>query len=171
MAKTLILFYSRSGENHYDGGLRNLEVGNTQVAAQWIADEVGADLFQVDTVQPYAESYRACCGQAVAEWKGNARPEVKEMPASVEAYDTVVVGYPIWCGTMPMCLYTVLEQLDLSGKQVYALCTHEGSGYAQSIEALKGLCPGAQVAEGLAVKGCQVASSEAQIRAWARETL
>lgn len=171
MANTLVLFYSRSGENHYAGGLKHLEVGNTQVAAQWIADEVNGDLFQVDTAKPYAESYRECCGQAVAEWKGNARPEVKAIPESVADYDTVVVGYPIWCGTMPMCLYTVLEQLNLTGKRVFALATHEGSGFAQSVDNLKKLCPGAAVEAGLAVKGCEVASSEAQIRAWARETL
>ena len=170
MAKTLVLFYSRSGENHYDGGLRNLEVGNTHLAAQFIAAETGADLFQVETVNPYPESYKACCGQAVAEWKGNARPAVQAMP-TVSEYDTIVVGYPIWCGTMPMCLYTVLEQLDLSGKRVFALATHEGSGFAQSVDNLKNLCPGAVVEPGMVVKGCQVAASEAEIRAWAKANL
>lgn len=171
MTKALILFYSRAGENHYNGGLEHLEVGNTHLASQWIGDEIGADLFQVDTVVPYAESYRECCGQAVAEWKGNVRPAVKGMPEGVEAYDTIVVGYPIWCGTMPMCLYTVLEAINTAGKRVVALCTHEGSGYAGSVEALKKLCPEAAVEAGLSVKGCQVRESEEMIRQWARENL
>lgn len=171
MAKTLVIYYSRSGENYYDGAMKHLEVGNTQIAAQWIAEEAKAELFRVDTTKPYAESYKECCAQAVAEWKQNARPEVKQMPDSLEGFDTVVVGYPIWCGTMPMCLYTVLEQFDLSGKRIVALCTHEGSGFAQSMEALKELCPGAEVEAGLAIRGCQVAGSEKMIRAWAGEKL
>ncbi len=168
MSKVLIIFYSRAGENHYAGGLKHLEIGNTHMAAKWIADACGGHLFQVETVAAYAESYRECCAQAVAEWKSNARPPVKAIPKNMEAYDTIVVGYPLWCGTMPMCLYTVLEQLDLSGKRVFSLCTHEGSGYAGSIQALEALCPGAQVTEGLCIKGSAVCTSENEIRAWAK---
>ncbi len=167
MRKVLILFYSRAGENHYAGGLKHLDIGNTHLAAQWIADACGGDLFQVETAAPYPESYKACCQQAVAEWRGNARPAVQAMPENTADYDTIVVGYPLWCGTMPMCLYTVLEQLDLTGKRVLALCTHEGSGWANSISVLRTLCPGAEVEEGLCIKGSDVRSSEAQIRAWA----
>ncbi len=168
MGKVLIIFYSRAGENHYAGGLKHLDIGNTHLAAQWISDACGGDLFQVETTVPYAESYRECCQQAVAEWKANARPAVQAMPQNVDSYDTIVVGYPLWCGTMPMCLYTVLEQLDLTGKRVFTLCTHEGSGYAGSIKVLTGLCPGAQVNEGLCVQGSKVRSSELEIRNWAK---
>ena len=128
-------------------------------------------MFQVETAVPYAAEYMICVQQAVAEWKGNARPAVQAVPGDVSGYESVVVAFPNWCGTMPMCLYTVLEQLDLSGKKVYALCTHGGSGFAQSVENLAKLCPGAAVSEGLAVKGAEVASSEALIRSWARENL
>ncbi len=167
MSKILTIFYSRAGENHYAGGLRHLDIGNTHLAAQWITDACHGDLFQVETALPYAESYQACCQQAVAEWKSNARPAVRAIPESIGQYDTLVIGYPLWCGTMPMCLYTVLEQLDLTGKRVLALCTHEGSGYAGSIKALQMLCPGAQVEEGLCIQGSKIRSSEDIIRAWA----
>lgn len=171
MAKTLILYYSRAGENHFPGGMKVLEEGNTHRVARMMAEASGADLFQVEPVEAYAESYKACVGQAVAQWKGNARPEVKEIPANVGDYDTLVVGYPIWCGTMPMCLYTVLEKLDLTGKKVYALATHEGSAFAQSVDHLKTLCPGAEVEAGFEVKGSMIDATEAEIRAWAREHL
>ncbi len=168
MANVLTIFYSRAGENHYAGGLKHLDIGNTHLAAQWITEACSGDLFQVETTVPYAESYRECCQQAVAEWKSNARPAVQAIPENVAQYDTIVIGYPLWCGTMPMCLYTVLEQLDLRGKRVFALCTHEGSGYAGSIQALQTLCPDSQVAEGLCIKGSQVRSSEEEIRTWAQ---
>ncbi len=169
MSKVLTIFYSRAGENHYAGGLKHLDIGNTHLAAQWISDACGGDLFQVDTITPYAASYKECCQQAVAEWKGNARPAVKAMPENVADYDTIIVGYPLWFGTMPMCLYTVLEQLDLTGKRVLALCTHEGSGWAGSVKALEALCPGATVKEGLCIKGSDVRTSEDAIRTWAKK--
>lgn len=167
MSKVMTIFYSRAGENHYAGGLKHLDIGNTQLAAQWISESCGGDLFQVETIVPYAESYKECCQQAVAEWKSDARPAVQAIPENITQYDTIVVGYPLWCGTMPMCLYTVLEQLDLTGKRVFALCTHEGSGWAGSVKALKTLCPGAHVEEGLCIKGSEVCSSQEEIRIWA----
>ena len=74
---TLVVYYSRKGENHMPGGIQVLEKGNTEYAAEHIAKAVGADLFEIDTVIPYAENYRACCGQAVAEKKENARPAIQ----------------------------------------------------------------------------------------------
>lgn len=157
MNNVLILYFSRSG--------------NTKRAASLIGEKSGADLCAVEPEEAYSGDYQTCVGRAVAEWKGNARPGVKAVPGDVSGYKKVVVGYPLWCGTMPMCLYTVLEKLDLSGKEIYALCTHEGSGFARSVEELAKLCPGAVVQPGLAVKGSQVASSEEILAAWAEENL
>ena len=77
MSKNLVVFYSRKGENHMPGGVQILEKGNTAYAAEYIAKALGADIFEVDTVKPYAENYRACCGEAFAEFKAKARPEIK----------------------------------------------------------------------------------------------
>lgn len=169
MKKILIVYYSRRGENYYDGGLRILEEGNTEKAAKIIADAVGGALFQVETVKPYAEGYRACCGEAVAEWKRGARPEIRGHVQDLDAYDTIFVGFPIWCGTMPMCMYTFLEQCDLTGKTIVPFCTHEGSGFGTSLLDLERLCPGAVIAPALEVKGCRVDDNAERIAAWARE--
>lgn len=77
MATTLVVYYSRKGENHMPGGIQILEKGNTAYAAEFIQKALGADIFEIDTVKPYAENYRACCMEAVAEAKANARPEIK----------------------------------------------------------------------------------------------
>lgn len=167
MNKILIVYYSRRGENHYAGGLKFLEEGNTEKVAKIIAAAVGADLFQVETVKPYAAGYRACCGEAVAEWKAGARPEIVGFVENMEQYDTVFVGYPIWCGTMPMCMYTFLEHYDLSGKTIVPFCTHEGSGLANSVKEIGKVCPGAVIAEALAVKGCEVDENAERIAQWA----
>ena len=105
----------------------------------------------------------------MAEKAANARPEIKGSVENMAEYDTIFVCFPNWCGTAPMCVFTFLEHYDLSGKKIIPLCTHEGSGLANAPRDLEKSCPGAQVLEGLAVRGHQVAESFEQIAAWAKE--
>lgn len=168
MANTLVVYYSRKGENHMPGGIQILEKGHTERAAEFIRDALGADLFEIDTVTPYAENYRECCMQAVQEAKANARPEIKGFVEDVSGYDTVYVCFPCWCGTAPMCVFTFLEHYDLSGKKIIPLCTNEGSGMANSEKDLARSCPNSEVLPGLSVRGHKVAESEAEIAAWAK---
>ena len=169
MANTLVVYYSRKGENHMHGGVQVLEKGNTEYAAEYIRDALGADIFEIDTVKPYAENYRECCMEAVAEAKANARPAIKGYVEDIRPYDTIFVCYPCWCGTAPMCVFTFLEHYDLTGKKIVPLCTTEGSVMAHSEQDLQSACPGATVVPGLPVKGHQAKDSQAQIAAWAKE--
>ena len=167
MAKQLVVYYSRKGENHMPGGVQVLPKGNTAYAAEYIAKALGADLFEVDTVKPYAENYKACCGEAFAEFKAKARPEIKGYVEDISGYETIFVCYPCWCGTAPMCVFTFLEHYDLTGKKIMPLCTNEGSGMGYSETSLKESCKGATVGAGLSVRGHLVQELESDIRAWA----
>ena len=167
MKKTLVVYYSRKGENHMPGGVQFLEKGHTERAAEFIAKALDADLFEIDTVKPYAENYRACCGEAFAEFKAAARPEIKGYVEDISGYETVFVCFPCWCGTAPMCVYTFLEHYDFTGKKIVPLCTNEGSGMANSEADIAKSCPGATVVSGLSVRGHKVIDSEAEIAAWA----
>ena len=167
MSKSLVVYYSRRGENHMPGGIQVLEKGNTEYAAEYIRDAVQADLFQIDTAVPYAENYRQCCQQAVAEAQSAARPELKEYLADVSGYDTIFVCYPCWCGTAPMSVFTFLERYDLAGTTIVPLCTHEGSGLAHSEADIQKSCPGSTLLPGLAVRGHQAKDSRDSIAAWA----
>ena len=171
MANILVVYYSRKGENHMPGGVQVLEKGNTEYAAEFIAKALDADLFEIDTVKPYAENYKACCGEAFAEFKAQARPEIRGYVEDVSGYDTVFVCFPCWCGTAPMCVYTFLEHYDLAGKKIVPLCTNEGSGMANSEADIARSCPGATVVSGLSVRGHQAKDSEEAITAWARAQL
>ena len=171
MPKNLVVYYSRKGENFFPGGIRSVEKGNTAYAAEYIAEAVKADIFEVDTVKPYAENYRTCCMEAAQEAKTKARPEIKGYCENVESYDNIFVCYPCWCGTAPMCLFTFLEHYDLTGKKIIPLCTNEGSGLANSVGDLIAACPGATVAEGLSIKGHQCEGSQEFLAAWAKEQI
>lgn len=163
-----MVYYSRKGENHMPGGIQVLEKGNTAYAAEFVAQAVGADLFEIDTVIPYAENYRECCGQAVAEMKAKARPAIKGFVEDMARYDTIFVCFPNWCGTAPMCVFTFLEHYDLTGKRIAPLCTNEGSGLANSEKDIAESCKGAVVLPGLSVRGHQAKDSYEMIAQWAK---
>lgn len=169
MKKIITVFYSRKGENYFPDGIKSVEKGNTAYAAEHIQAAVGGDLFEIETVKPYGESYRECVAQSVQEAKANARPEIRGYVEDMSRYDTIFVCFPCWCGTAPMCVFTFLEHYDLTGKKIVPLCTNEGSGMAGSVEHIRKACPGAEVAEGLSVRGHKCAESAEEIGAWARE--
>lgn len=169
MAKNLILYYSRKGENYFNGIIRSVAKGNTERAAEFIEQAVGGDLFELDTVRPYSADYTTCTEEAKEEFKQQARPALKKMLSDISAYDHVFVCGPCWWGTFPMAVFTQAEQLDWTGKKVMVLMTHEGSGLANSERDLKKLCRGAVFGTALAVQGSRVEQEEAAIKSWAKE--
>lgn len=169
MAKKLVVYYSRTGKNYFPDGIRSIEKGNSAIAAEAIAAAVQADIFEIDTIKPYAKNYRECCKEAVEEAKANARPAIKAFLDSIDAYDTIFVCYPCWCGTAPMCVFTFLENYDFTGKKIVPLCTNEGSGMANSENDLRKYCKNAQVVPGLSVKGHLVNELAEEIVQWAKE--
>ena len=171
MANNLILYYSRKGENYWNGKIKNITKGNTEIVAEFIQEAVGGDLFEVDTVKPYAEDYYECIEEAKRELYANERPELKEYLDSIEEYDNIFVCGPCWWGTFPMAIFTQLEKLDFSGKKVMAVMTHEGSGLGDCESDLKKLCAGATFGRGLAVHGADASKSERTVASWAKKVI
>lgn len=171
MSKILIVYYSRKGENYWNGGLKTIDKGNTERVAEFIQKAVGGELFEVETVKPYSESYMTCIEEAKQELRADARPEIKVFPENFEDYDTIFVGYPNWWGTMPMCMFTLLEKYDFSGKTVIPFCTNEGSGMGSSERDLKKICKNAKFKSGLSVHGAESANSESKVVAWAKKSV
>ena len=136
MAKTLIAYFSRADENYFGGSMRYAEVGNTEIAVGKIRELIDADVFKIEMVKPYSKTYKACIDEARADLRSKARPELVSMPESIDAYDTVIVAYPNYWGTMPMAVFTFLEHFDFSGKFILPLCTNEGSGMGASATGL-----------------------------------
>ena len=169
MSKTLIVYYSRTGENYVNGSIRNLTKGNTEIVAEMIAELTGGDLFEIDTVKPYATDYYDCIDEAKTELQQNARPELKAYPDSLDGYDTIFVGYPNWWGTMPMAMFTFLEHFNLTGKRILPFCTNEGSGMGSSERDLKKICKEAKVENGLSIHGAEAANSRSKVEAWVRK--
>ena len=149
-ANILVAYFSRADENYSVG---TIEVGNTQILGEYIASEVGADSFHIETVTPYPKGYDECCDVAKQEQKDNARPELNGSVENMEQYDIVFLGYPIWWGDMPMAVYTFMESYDFSDKVIIPFCTHEGSGLSGTDSNIAKALPDSQVLTAIEMRG------------------
>ncbi|MBQ8481186.1 MAG: NAD(P)H-dependent oxidoreductase [Alphaproteobacteria bacterium] len=148
--KALVVYFSRTGEQYSVG---NITEGNTAVIAKMIAEQTGADLFEIKLKNDtYPTAYKALTEVALKEKKANARPEIIGGVENFADYDVVFIGSPNWWADMPMALYTFMESHDWNGKTVVPFVTHEGSGLSSIPSKIKSVT-GAEVLDGLAIYG------------------
>ena len=162
----LLLYFSRKGENYLSGSIQYLKKGNTQVVAEIIGKHTGCALFHIQPICPYSDDYSECIRQAKDDQKRGARPALVALPEDIHKYDTVFLGYPNYWGTMPMPMFTLLEQIDLSRKTIFPFCTHEGGGFGTSLQDIQRLCPKALLKPGLALTGSEIPIAEAMVSSW-----
>lgn len=167
--KVLLVFFSRAGENHFNGGRKVLNVGNTEVVAGFIRDALGCDVFTIQAVEPYSDRYDPTVERNVREQNDDARPGIIALPASIDLYDTVVIGSPIWNVRVPRIMLTFAERFDFSGKTVYPFTTYAVSRLGHAVEEYQAACRGATIADALAVKGDNAENSRPKVEAWLRQ--
>ena len=166
MAKTLIAFFSRADENYFGGAMRYVKVGNTEIVCDQIKEMIEADSFKIEMEEPYSPDYMTCIDQAKKDLRTKARPALVRYPENIDEYDTIVLAYPNYWGTMPMAVYTFLERYDFTGKTIVPLCTNEGSGMGSSERDIKKTVPGAVVKPGLPITGSRAAASKDAVSKW-----
>lgn len=145
----LVAYFPLAGEQYQVGVI---EEGNTSIIAHMIAEQTGADLYEIEPTTPYPETYDGLLEISQQEMADDARPEIANPVENMDAYDTVFIGYPIWWGDMPMIVYNFLESYDLSGKTIIPFCTHGGSGLAGT-EGTIAEITGATMIDGLSISG------------------
>jgi flavodoxin len=162
----LIAYFSRSGNNYVGGSIANLPVGNTEVVAKMIREMTKGDLFRIEAVTAYPEDYTETTEVAQQEMRANARPKLTGHLENMASYDVILLGHPNWWGTMPMPVFTFLEEYDLSGKTIASFCTHEGSGLGRSVSDIRKMCPRSTVLDGIAIRGSGVKQAQNEVSAW-----
>lgn len=140
--------------------------GNTKTVAELIQAETGGSLFEITAEKPYPDDYDACLAQASQELAGDYRPELSSHVSDMGEYDTIFVGYPIWHGNTPMAIRSFLEEYELSGKTIIPFCTSGSSGIAQSVSAIRSLCPGSEVSDGLGVTRANLSRAPELVSDW-----
>jgi flavodoxin len=154
--RVLIAFFSRPGENYYHGDRIDLEIGNTKVLVGMIGERIPCDVYEIEAAEPYSDDYDATVQRNSDEQEAEARPEIANLPSSIDDYDIILLGSPVWNVRPPRIMLTFAEAFDFTGKTIYPFTTHAMSGLGRAIGDYTASCPGATIGDGLAVLGEEV---------------
>ena len=141
--------------------------GSVQYMAEFIKEETASDIHRI-TVEDghYPTVYRDLADFANDEKANNTRPKLTSS-VKFDDYDTIFLGTPIWWYTLPMPIFSFLDQYDLSGKKVIPFTAHEGSGLGGAPATIKAEEPGATVeTNGFSARGTQASSQDDAIKSW-----
>lgn len=133
--------------------------GTTARAAKALAKAAGADLYEIRPAVPYT--------RADLNWMDrNSRSSVEmndrhfrpalanpKIPISIDKYDVIFLGFPIWWSAAPTIINTFLESGDFTGKTIILFATSGGSGLGQSAANLRPSAPGADIVNGKVLNG------------------
>lgn len=164
--RVLPAFFSRAGENYWDGGRRDLDVGNTAVVAEHIRNHAAVDAHRIEAADPYSSAYDATVQRNVEEEQRDARPELAGDVPDVSAYDVLLLGCPIWNVQSPMIMRTFLEAIDVSTVTVHPFVTYAMSGMGSVERDYRRIRPSIRLGEGLAIRGEDALYSETDVAAW-----
>jgi hypothetical protein len=162
----LIAFYSRRGQNYFDGEIKEVKKGNTEIVAEKLQEMTGAEVFQIKQLVEYSDDYKICAEEAERDFNNNARPELDEYLQEPEKYDTIYLAYPNYCNTMPIVVFTFLEEYGFEGKTIKPICTNGGSGLGTSVRDIKKLCPNSTVTKGLSIDSSEIEKAEDLLKEW-----
>ena len=120
--------------------------------ARMIAEQTGADLFEIKPETPYPTTYQGLLDVSRQEMADNSRPKIADTVDNMDNYDTLSIGYPNWWGDMPMIVYNFLESYNLSGKTIVPFCTNGGSGLSNTESTIADITEG-KMKDGFAIPG------------------
>ena len=174
--RVLVAYFSRVGNTNFDSGvdavtsasinLRNGNfVGNNQLVAEAIHEQMGGDLVEITVREPYPSDYEETVEQNRMEQQSKVLPELS-MQVDMADYDTIFIGYPIWAMTVPMPVQSFLREYDFAGKTVIPFCTHAGYGAGQSEALIRELCPDSEVLPVFAVDDDDLDRTDTLVGAW-----
>ncbi|WP_295162669.1 flavodoxin [uncultured Brachyspira sp.] len=155
-SKTLIVYFSWGG--------------NTKKAADIIKNMTQADIFEIKTSESYPSSYNDTLNKARTELNNNILPNLSTDINNLANYDTIILCYPNWWGTIPQAVKQLLLTHNFSGKKIAPLCTHGGGGLGRSIRDITSLCKDSNILESLSLSGGRVSGSENNIKNWLQNT-
>lgn len=159
--KPLIVYFTRLGNTDFDADIDAVSgasllfsddelMGNTELMADMTADILSCDTARIQlTDYHYPSSYAETCSVAQKELKSHLHNPIE--PIDITDYDSIILIYPIWWGTIPMPVETFLSENDFSGKTIYLLATQGSSGFASSTRDIRKVVPAANVIEGLSL--------------------
>ncbi len=153
--KTLVVYYSASG--------------STKKVAEEIAQNLNADLFEIEPVDTYTSddlNWTDNNSRVTREHNDESLRNIKLKNTKVsnwDNYDTILIGYPIWWGIAAWPVNNFVKDNDFTGKTVIPFCTSASSGLGQSGELLKKMAKGGTWKEGHRFSS---GASTSEIKTW-----
>lgn len=139
---------------------------NTESLAQKVQNVTNSDIYEINAKEPYTDEILEYYGDNRAYREQNnrsTRPEISDVPANINDYDVIMLGFPIWYGYAPRVVCTFLESCDLSDKTIMPFCTSGSSSISASVSEIQTLCPDSTVTTGF--RGT-ASTTDAQIQNW-----
>ena len=147
-----ICFITGCGKNN-ESNLNNYEVkddskavvlyfsatGTTKKIAERIAKEANSDIIEIIPKEEYKKEdldYNNDCRANREQNDSKARPEIKNT-IDISKYDIIYFGYPIWWGTNPKIIFTLLDTYDFTNKTIIPFCTSGSTGISGSVNDLR----------------------------------
>ena len=143
--------------------------GNTEQAAQYIADITGGELFELEPVEPYTSDdldWTNDNSRVSQEYDDESLRDVELVSTTVDnwdQYDTVFIGYPIWWGIAAWPVDGFVEANDFTGKTVIPFCTSASSGLGESGQLLAEMAGTGDWQEGMRFSS---SVSETDVQEW-----
>lgn len=156
--KTLVVYFSCTG--------------TTESLAEYAAEILGADLYEIVPEEPYTDEDLAYYTNGRADQEQNnptARPSISGSVKNMDNYDIIILGYPIWHGQAPRIISTFLESYDFSEKTIVPFCTSHSSGIGSSANSLHSLCPDS--AKWLEGKRFEAGTSRETMEEWINDVI
>ena len=113
--------------------------GTTKKIAERIADKSNSDIIEIVPKEEYKSedlNYNSDCRANREQKDSTSRPEIKNS-IDLSKYDTIFLGYPIWWGTNPKIILTLLDTYDLTNKTIIPFCTSGSTGIEGSVNDLR----------------------------------
>ena len=126
--------------------------GTTRKVAEMIAETAEADLHEIVPKQPYSKADLNWMDKksrsSVEMSDKKSRPEIIDTDVSINMYDEIILGFPIWWYVAPTIINTFLESFDFTGKRIILFATSGGSGFGNTLRELQLSAPDAVIVEG-----------------------
>lgn len=177
--KPLVVYFTRLGNTDFEDNIDAVLgasllladgelMGSNQFIAEMIENAVDCDVRAITlTGEKYPSSYGDTVSVAGKELRANERPSIE--PIDVSSYDSVILVYPLWWGSVPMPVATFLESADFTGKDLFLIATHGSSGYGSSVDDIKSMAKGADVHEVMSIYCDDIPDSRGRIVEWLKK--
>jgi len=178
--KILIVYFSRVGNTNFPAEVDAVSgasimlddkkiIGNSQMIAEIVQNIIGGDVFALQTEKIYPADYSQTVKVAKNEFSTNELPALVKLP-NVDAYDKIILIYPLWWSDLPKPVENFLRSCDLNGKKLYPIVTHGGGGLGNSVETLKDYTF-AEISEPLDVYSSDILASRKIIYDWLKNSI